>query len=118
MNHRGVSLASFIKNEELGILNLRDITHFHSQIDNFTVIHNSLSSLNALLDFKCQILPDLFGSDHSPILLESAGSERMSRRWRLDKADWQLFTELTLSDRSLGNFDSSDEAATYFSGIM
>ncbi len=90
-------LPFFIEDEELGILNSGAATHFHSQTGTFIAIDISPTSPNALLDFNLQVLPGLYGSDHFPIILESEESEPRSRlpRWRLDRADWQLYTELT-----------------------
>ena len=113
---RGVLLASFIEDEELEILNTGEVTHFHSQTGTFTSIDLSLCSSNCLLDFRWSVLPDLYGSDHFPILLESIDSLPESRlpRWRLDKADWQRFRDLTSFARPLADFVSSDDAAAYF----
>ena len=115
INPRGVLLASFIEDEGLEVLNSGDVTHFHSQTGTFTSIVVSLCTSNSLLDFSWRVLPDLYGSDHFPILLETANSVPQSRspRWRLDKADWHLFTQLTTSFRPLTDFDTCDEAAMY-----
>ena len=58
----------------------------------------------------------MYGSDHFPILLESVDSLPESRlpRWRLDKADWRRFQDLTSFARPLADFVSSDEAVAYF----
>jgi len=120
LNPRGVLIASFIEDEGLEILNSGDVTHFHSQTGTFTSIDLSLCTSNTLLDFSWRVLPDLYGSDHFPILLESIESEPQSRppRWRLDKADWQRFTELSSPVRPLADFKTCDEAVTYFTDAL
>ena len=62
----------------------------------------------------------MHGSDHFPIILESTGSEPQSRlpRWRLDKADWRLFTDLTSPVRPVNEFGGSDAAVTYFTDLL
>ncbi|KAK3894956.1 hypothetical protein Pcinc_001312 [Petrolisthes cinctipes] len=120
VNPRGVLLASFIEDEGLGVLNTGDVTHFNSPTGTFTAIDISLCSPSALLDFTWRVLPDLYGSDHFPILLEGNRYEPQSRlpRWKLEKADWQFFRELTSSVSSVADFGSSDEAVTYFTDTL
>ena len=119
-NPRGVSLASFIEDERLELLNSGDVTHFHSPTGTFTYINLSLCSPNSFLDFSWRVLPDLHSSDHFPILIESADFEPRSRLplWRLNKADWQRYTELTSSIRPLTDFTTCDEAAIYFADFF
>ena len=83
---RGILIASFIEDEDLELLNTGDITHFHSQTGTFISIDLSVCTSNYLLDFTWRVLPNLYGSDHFSILLESVDSEPRSRppRWRLD----------------------------------
>ena len=118
-NPRGTMIASLVEDEGLEILNSGDVTHFHSQTGTFTSIDLSLCSPTCLLDFTWRVLPDLYGSDHFPILIESIDASVQSRlpRWRLDKADWQHFTDLTSSVCPLTNFNDCTEAADYFTGF-
>ncbi|KAK3887520.1 hypothetical protein Pcinc_008375 [Petrolisthes cinctipes] len=120
VNPRGVLFASFIEDEGLGVLNTGDVTHFNSPTGTFTAIDISLCSPSALLDFTWRVLPDLYGSDHFPILLEGNRYEPQSRlpRWKFEKADWQFFGELTSSVSSVADFCSSDEAVTYFTDML
>ena len=120
INLRGTLLASFIEEEELEILNSGDVTHFHSQTGTFTSIDVSLCTSNCLLDFRWRVLPDLYGSDHFPILMESSDSEPQKRppRWCLDKANWRQYQDLTTSLRPLTDFVDSDEAVTYFTDVL
>lgn len=119
-NPRGVMLASVVEDEELGVLNSGDMTHFHSQTGIFTAIDVSLCSFNIILDFNWKVLPNLHGSDHFPIVLSSAKGEPRTRlpRWRIDKADWQLFKQLSSTARSLDDFSSTGEAVAYFTTLL
>lgn len=116
VNPRGVLVASLIEEEELGVFNSEDMTYFHSPTGTFTAIDISLCSSDALLDFNWRVMSDLHGSDHFPIVLETAESEPQSRlpRWKLDRADWHQFKELCSPVCSVADFGSSDEAVTYF----
>ena len=119
-NPRGILIASFIENEGLELLNTGDATNFHSQTGTFTSIDLSVCTSNSLLDFTWRVLPDLYESDHFPILLESVDSEPRSRppRWRLDWSDWQRFTDLISSVRPLADFGTCNDAAVYFIDVL
>ena len=102
------------------LLNTRDVTHFHSQTGTFTTIDLSVCTSNSLLDFTWRVLLDLYGSDHFPILLESVDSEPRSRppRWRLDRSNWQRFTDLTSSVRPLADFGTCNDATAHFTDVL
>ena len=55
-----------------------------------------------------------------PILLESVASVPQSRppRWRLDRADWDLFTALGTPVSSLAEMPSCDEATLYCTDVL
>ena len=119
-NPRGILIASFIEDEGLELINTGDATHFHSQTGTFTSINFFVCTSNSLFDFTWRILPALYGSDHFPILLESVDSEPRSRppRWRLNRLDWQRFTDLTFSVHSLADFGTCNDAAAYFTDVL
>ena len=119
-NTRGDLVASFIEDEGLEVLNSGDVTHFHSPTGTFTSIDISLCTSNFFLDFSWRVLPDLYGSDHFPILLENTASTPQSRspRWCLNKADRHLFSELSSSIRPLSDFHTCDAAAIYFTDAL
>ena len=102
------------------LLNTGDVTHIHSQTGTFISIDLSVCTSNSLLDFTWRVLPDLYGSDHFPILLESVDSEPRSRppRWRLDRSDLQRLTDLTSSVRPLADFDTCNDAVVYFTDVL
>jgi len=115
-NSRGMLISSLIEEMDIGILNTGEMTSFHIQTGTFTAIDLSLCSTNTILDFSWKVLDDLHGSDHYPIVLESTTSEPQRRlpRWRLDKADWNLFETLSSTNRCIDEFHSAEEAVTYF----
>ena len=120
VNPRGRLTASFIEDEGLEILNSGDVTYFHSPTGTFTAIDLTLCSSNAYLNFKWSVLPDLHGSDHFPIFVESVNSVPQSRppRWCLDRADWHLFKALSVPVRSVEEMPSCDEATQYFTDVL
>ena len=120
VNSRGRLMASFIEDEDLEVLNSGDVTYFHSPTGIFTAIDLSLCSSNVYLNFNWSVLPDLYGSDHFPILLQSVDSVPQSRppRWRLDRADWHLFADLSVPARTVEEMPSCDEATQYFTDVL
>ena len=119
-NPCGVLIASLIEDEGLKLLNTGDVTHFHSQTGTFTSIDFSVCSSNSLLDFTWRVLPDLYGSDHFPILLESVDSEPRSRPppWYLDRSNWQCFTDPTSSVHPLADFGTCNNATAYITDVL
>ena len=87
-NQRGDKLFSFIEDQNLGVLNTGEPTHFHIQTGTFSMIDLSLCSPSCLLDFTWQVDGNRHGSDHFPIILKTADQAPLSRsRWCLDRAD-------------------------------
>ena len=102
------------------LLNTGYVTHFHSQTGTFTSIDLFVCTSNSLLNFTWRVLPNLYGSDHFPILLESVESEQRSRtsRWRLDRSDWQRFTDLTFFVRPLADVGTCNDTTAYFTDVL
>ncbi|KAG7174713.1 putative RNA-directed DNA polymerase from mobile element jockey-like 92 [Homarus americanus] len=103
---------------DLGILNTGDITHYHIQTNTTTAVDLSLGSADSLLDFEWRVTDDFRRCDHYPILLSSLEVLPTPQipRWRLDKADWDLFKELTKVVKCTEEFPFVDEVVEY-SGI-
>ena len=120
-NARGNLIDSFIEEEELAILNTGKPTHFHVQTGTFSAIDISLCSPNCYLDFSWEVMDDLMGSDHFPILIDLVNDEisaPRSPRWILDKANWALFQTLTFLDVSAEDFPTVDEALDFLNEVI
>ena len=120
LNARGALLGSFIEDEGFEVLNSGEATHFYSQSGVFNSLDVTLCTSNCFLDFNWRVLPDLHGSDHFPILVESCNPVPCHRppRWLLGQADWQYFSRLTSSIRPLTEFADCNEATTYFTDFL
>ena len=96
-NSRGKYMLSWIEDSELAILNTGKPTHFHVQTGSFSCIDLSITSPNAYIDFDWDVLEDLHGSDHFPIIINTGDTIPVSRapRWCTDKANWPLFQQLS-----------------------
>lgn len=106
--------------KELGVGNSNGRTSYHSHTGTFTAIDLSFCSPNVILEFNWRAIPDLHRRGIFPIIItsEKVNPQIYLPRWRLDKADWQLFTEFCSSDRSTEEFDSSDEAAISITDVI
>ena len=119
-NSKGNILSSIIENEDLGILNTGEPTHFHSQTGTWSNIDLSICSADCRIDFGWRVLDDLMGSDHFPIVISSINGPptHTAPRWQLDKADWPLFRELSEISTSIGEFQSVDDAIDYVNSTL
>ena len=80
-----------------------------------------LSHPSLYLDYKWSVCEDQHGSDHFPIIIESIKTfeEDHNPKWKLNKANWDLFH--TLCDESLNTTslsDSTDRIADFTSSLI
>ena len=114
-NSRGNALESLFLRQDVAVLNGDSPTHFHIQTGTFSNIDLALSSANAGLDYTWQVMEDLHGSDHYPILLKAVDgmASRGLERWRLEHADWKLFRSTAIVQGPVEDFHSVQEALTH-----
>ena len=120
-NARGNLLDSFIEDEELAVLNTGEPTHFHIQTGTFSAIDISLCSPDCYLDFTWNVMDELMGSDHFPIVIELVNddiSAPRSPRWILDKANWALFRTLTFLEVYADDFETVDDALDFLNDVI
>ena len=110
-NDRGNIIYEFIARNTLCLLNNpKSNTYFHQATGKFSAIDLTLCSPQIFLDFNWQVKDDTFGSDHFPIVLEQNGPPDLvhNTKWKLNKADWELFQvccEQTISESLIQNED-------------
>ena len=121
-DRRGNQLFSIIEDEDVGLLNNGQPTHFHIQTGTLSVIDLSVCSNDVVLDFNWEVLEDRHTSDHFPIIIRLAQSPPAPRspKWNLIKAKWQVFKELTKIIVNIDDFLTVDDAldflnTTYYS---
>ena len=114
-NQRGVVLESIFQEREVAILNDDAPTHLHIPNGTFSNIDLSIVSANIALDFTWRVMEDLHGSDHYPILLEKVTGipDCGVPRWRLERADWNLFSSLAMVQCSCEEFQTVQEATDH-----
>ena len=118
-NTKGNLFNSLIENEDIGIFNTGEPTHYHIQTGTLSCIDLSLGSSNCIVDFTWKTT-DWFSSDHVPIILSLNDGTPMqgSPRWCLDKADWCLFKELSKIPVKVEEIPSVNESIDILNGTL
>lgn len=99
---RGKSIAEWLDDHsDILLLNNGQPTHFNSNTGNTSNIDLTLASQNISSYFEWNALDDLYDSDHFPIFIKTSMSQNLQnnniclpKKWKYDKADWLMFSEL------------------------
>ena len=118
---RGELIEEFITQNDICLMNDKSKTYLDSGKGTFSSIDLSLFHPSLYLDYNWSVCEDQHGSDHFPIIIESIQNhdEDHNPKWKLNKANWDLFH--ILCDESLTNTslsESSDPIATFTSSLI
>ena len=118
---RGEVIENFITKNDICLMNDKSHTYLDSGKGTFSSIDLSLCHPSVFLDYNWSVCEDQHGSDHFPIIIESLqhSSEDHNPKWKLNKADWDLFHSLceeSLTAVSLS--DSIDPIAGFTSSLI
>ena len=118
---RGELIEEFITQNDICLMNDKFKTYLDSGKGTFSSIDLALFHPSLYLDYNWSVCEDQHGSDHFPIIIESIQNhdEDHNPKWKLNKANWDLFH--TLCDESLTNTslsESSDPIATFTSSLI
>ena len=118
---RGELIEDFITKNDICLMNDKSNTYLDSGKGTFSSLDLSLCHPSLYLDYDWSVCEDQRGSDHFPILIESVQThdEAHNPKWKLNKADWDLFHTLcneTLTDTFLS--DSSDPITDFTSSLI
>ena len=119
-NQKGNIFTSLIENEDLGVLNTGEPTHFHIQTGTLSCIDLSLGSSNCTIDFSWKTTDDWHSSDHAPIIISSNDGPPVQRspRWCLDKANWTHFMTLSMILVSIDDMSTVNDAVDLLNGTL
>ena len=120
-NARGELIENVITNNDICLMNDKSYTYMHYPTGSFFSIDLSLCHPSLFLDFNWSICKDQHHSDHFPIFIESNYStvEDHSPKWKLNKANWEVFQSLCTDTLTLENFkDSSDPISDFTSSLI
>ena len=90
---RGELIEDFITKNDICLTNDKSNTYLDSGKGTFSSLDLSLCHPSLYLDYDWSVCEDQRGSDHFPILIESVQThdEAHNPKWKLNKANWDLF---------------------------
>lgn len=95
------------------------MTSFHIQTVTFTAIDVSFFSSVAILIFNWQVLPDLHGSDHFPIIIPIRKvNHKLAFLVGAQIKQIGNFSQSFVLQTSVEKFDSSDEVAIFITDVI
>lgn len=116
IDRRGETIVDLIADNDLALLDQNKMTSIWKVDKSFSHIDLSICSAELLTWFQWDVYDEPLSSDHFPILLKaeiqrnSGGTEK----WIMKKADWELYTQSSVSDQNIAEFNSVQEAAEFF----
>ena len=118
---RGDLIEDFITQNDICLMNDKSNTFLDSGKGTLSALDLSLCHPSLYLDFDWSVCEDQHGSDHFPIVIESIKTleEDHNPKWKLNKANWDLFH--TLCDESLittSLSDSTNRIADFTSSLI
>ena len=119
-NQKGNLIASIIENEDLGLLNTGEPTHYHIQTGTVSCLDLTVTSSNCAIDFRWRTNDDWHNSDHAPIIINTNDDPPAQRspRWVMEKADWNKFEELSEIEGDANDFPIVDDALDVLNGTL
>ena len=116
MDERGKCIVDLIARNDVALLDKNKMTSMWKVDKSFSHIDLSICSTELLSWFHWDVHDELLNSDHFPILIKSdiPHVEGGPEKWLLEKANWTAYHESTHSDKTLDEFESIDEAASFF----
>lgn len=96
-NRKGRVVETTMNDLNINILNDGSNTRFNSFSGEFSAIDISFCEPTLSLSLEWEVLPQLYGSDHFPILIRNETVDKMTQRstpmkWKIDSANWTLFS--------------------------
>ena len=116
-DRRGRALEKFILDNDLGLLNTAVPTRWDKHNKKWSLIDLSLIHPSLFLDFDCEIITDLHGSDHNPILVnfnKEMFETDKRQRWNFKKAKWGDFRRQCISEITHEIFKGEEDEMTLF----
>lgn len=125
--HRGVIIERFLEQDNnIVILNNNESTRINPINGNMSAIHLSFYTPNIAQRLHWKILPEIYNSDHFPIIIEilsnSPENNGIHTRWNLKNPDWSIFSSYLeselISNHPLNDHISIDETITKFTNSV
>ena len=101
-------------------MNDKSHTYLHPATGNFSSLDLSLCHPSLLLDFDWTVSEDQHGSDHFPVIIESVNNSTNDHnaKWKLNKANWELYHSLCEESLKIDKFNSLDPLDDFTSSLL
>ena len=111
-NNKGQIIEKLLNENSICILNDDKPTYYNLHNNATSIIDLGLCSSNVLTDFKWEVLRDLHGSDHFPIIIKLNEPKQVPTipRWNIDKANWISYREECSKIQEIANIENNLEA--------
>ena len=108
-NSRGDIIENFIANNNLCLMNDKSYTYLHPATGHLSSLDLFLCHSSLFLDFDWSVYADQCGSDHFPVIIESVNNSTNDHntKWKLNKANWELYYSLCEEGLKIDKFDNS-----------
>ena len=116
-DHRGELIEDFITNKDICLMN---DTFLDSGKGTLTAPDLSLCHPSLYLDCDWSVCEDQHGSGHFPIVIESIQTheEDHNAKWKLNKANWDLFHTLCNESLTTTSLSDSTSIADFSSSLI
>ena len=101
-------------------MNDKSHTYLHPATGIFSSLDLSLCHPSLLLDFDWTVSEDQHGSDHFPVIIESVNNSTNDHnaKWKLNKANWELYHSLCEESLKIDKFNNSLEPLDDFTSSL
>jgi hypothetical protein len=119
-DRKGNQIEDLLAKSGMCLLNNKSATYLHPATGTYSSIDLSICDPSLFLDFNWQVYDDLCGSDHFPILLQSAvaAPDAGVSRWKLNKAKLDDFHDLCSSTLVYEDISSTENPLETFTELL
>ncbi|GFW24907.1 probable RNA-directed DNA polymerase from transposon X-element [Trichonephila clavipes] len=120
-NPRGRQIEQVLSDHCLCLLNHEEPTYFHEPTRSFHTLDLAICSPSLLPHLNLSVEKDLYNSDHFPVILShdsDPGGKTFQPTYSYSRADWALFTQLTMITDAMVKTDSVDTAVQEVTNVL
>ena len=119
-NRIGRIMEEILSIYDIQIFNDGSPTYHNIYTDTYSGIDLSLCSSELFLDYQWSVIKELHGSDHFPILMSTdvSSSPETLPKWKLELANWALFTANAVVKSKVSDFKTVQEAYDYLTKLI
>ena len=113
---RGEFKENFLTKNDICIMNDKSYTYPSSSAKSFTSIDLAFYHPSLFLDYNWSVCKDQHNSDHFPIIIEqnTISMEDHTTKWKLNRANWDLFNTICTGKLMPKNFEESSDPISDF----